>query len=771
MTDLPLCPTCSEPLTKVGAFLVCPKHGLIPQTRKEQGALRIFLSYGHDDNEELVRYISTDLEERGHDVWFDQSEIRFGDDWRREITKGILKSDRVLSFLSKHSTRDPGVCRDEISIALGVKGGDILTILVENENEVQPPVNIGHVQWLDMGEWKSLQTSARDKWKVWYKSKLDQIISVIESDESRRFAGEIEKLKKYLSPINSNARISSLLNKGFIGREWLFEAVEKWRIDRSQTSRLFWITGDPGFGKSAFAAQLMHTRSDVVIAAQFVEWDKPDHKNSANVIRSIAFQIATRLPDYRKFLLTLPEISNLQNKKATELFDYLLANPLNNSINGGRERYLIVIDALDEAGDSDGNSLVELLARDAKLLPDWLGIVITSRPESAIKSPLLGLIPLFLDATTKDNSTDISNYLKHHLDRQLRGRSNSKQIIQKILKNSEGIILYAEQFCEDIWNGHISLNHPEQFPLGLGGIYFNFFKRQFPILEKFREEVRPALRAVLAAREPLPLELLKQIFDWSDEELQDFVRCLGSVFKVTEGNESKTIKLYHKALYDWITDEAMGGVYFVSVIEGHRVLADLFWSKYALGVDKLSEYALRHALFHFNILGFVDKINRMGIDPKFLQRRDEIGLSQFYLSYSRHDKEFVMKISKDLAMFGISMWLDEKALEPGMEWREVILEGIFNNTESTVGGFNLVVAFLSKHSVNEKGFCLNELENARNSGMPTFPVIVDDCEIPSHLAGLQLIDMQGWESSSSIYNQGLSSLVRLLDFVRAPTEY
>ncbi|MBL8826955.1 MAG: TIR domain-containing protein, partial [Planctomycetaceae bacterium] len=76
--------------------------------------LRIFLSYGHDGNEPLVRRIKADLEKRGHDVWFDKSGIKEqgivpGDDWRRAITDGIVHSNRVVSFLSKHSTRDPGV--------------------------------------------------------------------------------------------------------------------------------------------------------------------------------------------------------------------------------------------------------------------------------------------------------------------------------------------------------------------------------------------------------------------------------------------------------------------------------------------------------------------------------------------------------------------------------------------------------------------------------------------------------------------------------------
>src|SRR5437870_2466797 len=116
--------------------------------------MRIFLSYGHDSNEELVRRIKADLEKRGHDVWFDKSEIKGGHDWRRPITEGITGSHKFVSFLSKHSTRDPGVCLDEIAIAIGMKGGNIQTILVESEQEVKPPVTVSHIQWLDMRDWK-----------------------------------------------------------------------------------------------------------------------------------------------------------------------------------------------------------------------------------------------------------------------------------------------------------------------------------------------------------------------------------------------------------------------------------------------------------------------------------------------------------------------------------------------------------------------------------------------------------------------------------------
>ena len=76
----------------------------------------------------------------------------------------------------------------------------------------------------------------------------------------------------------------------------------------------------------------------IFLIAQFCESDKPDHRDAPRVVRSLAFQLTTRLPDYRKLLLTLPEMAALDRKDAAELFDYLLANALRSVINGGQKQ-------------------------------------------------------------------------------------------------------------------------------------------------------------------------------------------------------------------------------------------------------------------------------------------------------------------------------------------------------------------------------------------------------------------------------------------------
>ena len=263
--------------------------------------------------------------------------------------------------------------------------------------------------------------------------------------------------RSLLNPISSHARIATLLRRPFVGRKWLIEGVEQWRCATNNDSRLLLIVGNPGVGKSTFAAYLAHYGQDRIVAAQFIEWDKPDHRDAGRVVRSLAFQLACRLPDHRKLLLTLPD-ENYDSKSPTDLFNRLIAGPLRCAIEGGRERYLIIVDALDEANELGRNQLAEMLAVNATLLPDWIKIIVTCRPESAVVAPLQGLSPLVLDTRTEANQQDIRAYLEQELGLELQSYSNPDVALDVILQKAEGLFLYAERVCDDLKQGHLSLD-------------------------------------------------------------------------------------------------------------------------------------------------------------------------------------------------------------------------------------------------------------------------------------------------------------------------
>jgi tetratricopeptide (TPR) repeat protein len=576
----------------------------------ESKNLNIFLSYGHDKNAELVEMIKNDLEKRGHDVWFDKSEIKTGDDWRRSITDGLSASDKVLSFLSKYATRDPGVCRDEIAIAIGVKGGNIQTILVENETEVKPPVNIGHIQWLDMHNWKALYEQGGKDWESWYEEKLAEIIRVVESDESRRFAGEIEKLAEYLQPIQSHARINDLLNRGFFGREWLFSKVEDWRSVYSDTSRVFVLLAGAGVGKSAFAAQLAHLRGDVVVAAHFCEWNKPEHSDARATVKSLAFQLATKFPDYRKYLLKLPGIDKLEQQSAAELFTYLVANPLSFSIDGGRQRCMILIDAVDEANaQNNQNELISLIADEFERTPHWLSLVVTSRPENDVLARLNKFNPRYIDAGAGENMADIQLYLQHRLsayDTPVRDKA-----IESIIDKCEGNFLYAVEICNDIQNRPEAINEPEKFPAGMGNLFLNSFDRKFSGID-YNTQIAPLLEILSTAIEPISARHVCKLLEMKKRELNELLLKTGSFFPV---NESK-IKPFHKSLIDWLGNPKASERYYIDpedaeqrMAEAHdQLLEELFDDPDTL--EDADEYALQFALVHIYKAGMKKALNK-----------------------------------------------------------------------------------------------------------------------------------------------------------------
>ena len=219
-------------------------------------------------------------------------------------------------------------------------------------------------------------------------------------------------------------------------------------------------------------------------------------------------------------------------------------------------------------------------------------------PEAPV-SPLR----IFLSYGHEANRADLRDYLRQKLAPQLHDRPDADRLVKQILEKSEGVFLYVERFCDDVQQNHLSLDRPEQFPQGLGGIFCQWFQRQFPDLERFRQDVRPALRAILAACEPLPVEILQRLFNWQDEELRDFTRTLGTLFPVTKEANCEVIKPYHKSFADWLADEAKAGVYFVSVMEGHRTIAAMCWNEYLQGMQSMCAYALRHLAAHLVTVG------------------------------------------------------------------------------------------------------------------------------------------------------------------------
>lgn len=627
---------------------------------------QVFLSYGHDAScTPLVRRIKADLEQLGWKTWLDES-IQFGDDWRREITKGINESQHVLAFLSEHSTRKPGVCRQEVAIALGPKRGHVYTVLVENVSRVTPPLIISHLQWLDMQEWDTLIKTNPEQAEVLYKKSFPKIVQVLERNEP--FSGEIEELRQWLQPWDGTADLVSS-EQGFSGRRWLLDGlveapwwgagqeqqtkpteigeIERWRTSLDE-ARVFWLSAGPGWGKSSVVAQLAHAARSRILAVHFCRHDQPQTKDARTVIRSIAFQMATQLGDYRESLILqcrreLP----IHEFNAKELFTQLIANLLTAEVGGGRElegRRLIVLDAIDETLESGRSELVELISSEFSKLPKWLGLLVTSRREAAIDRQLGAYGVHHQDEIDPRNEGDLQAYASQWVDALPLQPHEKNLALKSIIQSSAGMFLYLKKLQEAVDHMLIAphdLIDAAKLPRGLSALYHLWFVHRFVDVRAYQSDQAPLLEMLLASCEPLPVELCQSVL--GHQPYASAREPLGSLLREEQGR----LVFFHKSLADWLSSVQWAGPFFADSLRGHERLANHLWRAYeiwkgkgALFDDQMrwepfgvtaTQYALAHLPAHMRLSNRMSEHEDLMTDFGFTMLRVANGQVAFFL--------------------------------------------------------------------------------------------------------------------------------------------
>jgi len=118
-----------------------------------------------------------------------------------------------------------------------------------------------------------------------------------------------------------------------------------------------------------------------------------------------------------------------------------------------------------------------------------------------------------------------------------------------------------------------------------------------------------------------------------------------------------------------------------------------------------------------------------------------------FVSYSRVDSEFAMRLAEDLKAAGASVWLDQLDIEPGTPWDSAIEEALLKSTHMLV-----VLSSVSVTSDNVR----DEISYALSQQMKVIPVLYRECKVPFRLARLQHIDFR------NDYDAALKALLKTL---------
>ena len=179
-------------------------------------------------------------------------------------------------------------------------------------------------------------------------------------------------------------------------RAWLVTAVNKF-LNEPGGSKLFWLKSDAGMGKSALASWVvtMCQGANCLLGFFFCRFDHIIRSNGRNLIMALAAQIAENLPACREEIeraaVNITDKSTVRN-----LMTVLVEEPLKHVTSMPTSNMLLVIDALDELhlqGSQERADILELLKHLIKVLPPFVKVLLTSRPERDILEALYNFAP------------------------------------------------------------------------------------------------------------------------------------------------------------------------------------------------------------------------------------------------------------------------------------------------------------------------------------------------------------------------------------------
>lgn len=119
--------------------------------------------------------------------------------------------------------------------------------------------------------------------------------------------------------------------------------------------------------------------------------------------------------------------------------------------------------------------------------------------------------------------------------------------------------------------------------------------------------------------------------------------------------------------------------------------------------------------------------------------------SLFFISYTRSDAKFALRLAKDIKDAGINLWIDQLDIPAGNRW-DTEVQNALNKADG-------IIVILTPEAIASNNV-QDEISYAIDEGKRILPVYAAECEVPFRIRRLQHIDF------INDYEEGLANLLK-----------
>ncbi|KAI9760710.1 MAG: hypothetical protein M1840_002218 [Geoglossum simile] len=361
--------------------------------------------------------------------------------------------------------------------------------------------------------------------------------------------------------------------------QWVLEHPEFARWTKEELSTPFWITGNPGMGKTVLSSFLVDvfetevsTRKSKGAVVYFFCSDQDENRRTAvSLLKAIIHQCLRLAPVMvRKHVVpTYKALGDQLYSSFATLWDTFSAIVSDSPL----DRVYCIIDALDECKEDSRNQLIQQIGhyferkRREGVQPysqNKLRLIITSRPYDSIRIQLFPFMVIHLEAEGEEEAIncDIAVFINDEIEElsKLRGYSEftKRQVHEALVSGADGMFLWVSLMIARLKvtperKAELKL---KELPRGVDGIY-NRVLQEIP--EGMDEEVSNILKWVLFAFRPLNLVELGAACGLSAESgsaipvtlesIKNEIRLCGPILKI---HNDSSVHLVHQTAKEFL---------------------------------------------------------------------------------------------------------------------------------------------------------------------------------------------------------------------------
>lgn len=363
--------------------------------------------------------------------------------------------------------------------------------------------------------------------------------------------------------------------KEFIGREFVFSAIDNLLTDPTFPSGYIIMNGEPGIGKTSIIAELVKRRGYVHHFNSITRNIRSTGDFLANICAQLIVRFELNYP-------LLPPATRDNSRTLEELLSKAAATVENQPL-------VILVDALDESQDldlPDGTNCL-FLPPD---LPKNVYFIITTRELVDYRLVVANRRDINLQDDSPENLKDIRQYIRHYLQthstslvsRLKEWETNEDEFLDVITQKSQGNFMYLVYVLSDINTGKLSVaevDNIRKLPQGLQAYYLLHWRRMgmaAPPLPHTKLKIIYLLSVIKSPASRISLA------EWSGEKepvVQQILDEWRQFLHEQNIDNRKHYSLYHASFRDFLHDKDIVEAARADIPGLHRLIAHNLYIK------------------------------------------------------------------------------------------------------------------------------------------------------------------------------------------------